>query len=52
MYPTWLSLTDWAVKTIMSFPQNYQKVIFHALLGFGEARDKTDDGGSRLKVKP
>ena len=51
-YPTWFSLPDWAVKTIMPFPQDYQKVILHALVGFEEAQNKPDDRGSGLKVIP
>ena len=35
-YLTWLSLLDWAVKTVMPFTRDNQKVIFHALVGFGE----------------
>ena len=36
----------------MPFPQDYQKVILHALVGFEEAQNKPDDRGSGLKVIP
>ena len=36
-YPIWLSLPNWAVNTVIPFTQNYQKVILHALIRFGEA---------------
>ena len=51
-YPTWLSLLDWAMKTVVPFTRDYQKVILHALIRFWEARDEPDNQGSRLKVIP
>ena len=36
-YPIWPSFPNWAVKTVIPFTQDYQKVILHALIGFGEA---------------
>ena len=43
-YPIWLSLSDWAVKTIIPCPRGYQEVILHTLIGFGEARDESNNG--------
>jgi len=51
-YPTWLSLPDWAVKTVVPFTRDYQKVILHALVRFREEQDEFDNKGSRLKVIP
>ena len=35
-YPTWLSFSNWAVKIVVPFTRDYQKVILHALVGFEE----------------
>ena len=42
-HPTWLSLLDWAVKTVVPCPQDYQEEILHTLIGFREARDEPDN---------
>jgi len=51
-YPTWLSLSNWAMQTIMSCPRDYQEVILHTLIGFREARDEPNDRQSGLEVIP
>ena len=51
-YPTWLSLSDGAVKAIMPRSRSDEVVIFHSFVGFKEARNEPDDGQPRLEVKP
>ena len=49
-YLTWCSFLGWKVKTIMPFTQGDQKVIFLALIRFGETLDEPNVGRPRLKI--
>ena len=49
-YLTWISLLNWAVKTIVPFPKGVQVVIIHAFVGFGKTRYQSNNVGPRLEV--
>lgn len=49
-YPTWFPLSCWAMKTIVPFTQDNQKIFIHALIRFEETQDESDFGDSSFKV--
>ena len=51
-YPTWLSLSSWAMKSVVPFPRGNQVVILHALIGLRKTQYKPNNVGPGLEVIP